>query len=661
MTPGLLKSINKRNKLLKEFLNCRSPENLNKFRKYRNSLRLTMRHAKRAYYRAQFEKNSQNPKRLWADLLEAAQVKARSHCLPDRFEIDGKDIDNPTDIADLFNRYFAQVAPSLEKSLGPSIKDPISYMGHIAVPDVMTFHPVTNDNVLQIVSSLKDSSAGIDNITSKLIKSILPSILAHVTYLINLCLTTNVFPSIFKTALITPVFKAGSRLQFANYRPISVLSVFSKILEKVMYQQLTTFILDNHILYEYQFGFRSKHSTYMPIALLHDYVTSNLAKGNTSTSIYLDLARAFDTVNIDILLAKLNVYGFSGGSLALLKSYLSNRSHRLKYKGITSGPKEVTCGVPQGSVLGPLLFLLYINDISSVSPEGKFLLFADDTAIFYTASNVKDLQTYVSVSFPKILEWLHSNRLSLSASKTFYQVFSPSSSLDSLTIIANDTHIKRAQTVKYLGVLVDEDLKFKSHIEKVSSIVSRNLGIISRSRYLFDRKQVILLYNSLILPYLTYCLVTWGSNYESLLQPLILLQKRAIRLIAGAGRIAHTGPLFRGLKLLKITDLHQYQLLLILHDFLNGHLPHPLARRFQLFQPARNIRGNLHFCETVHTDGAERLPNYKLRNYILFSLFCQAPRVWNRTITPLIPDIRDIPSSKSLFKKSVKMIFVDSY
>ena len=661
MTPGLLRSISKRNKLLKEFLNCRSSENLNKFRKYRNSLRLAMRHAKKAYYRNQFEKNSQNPKHLWADLLQAAQIKTHSQDLPDRFEVGGKDVDNPTDIADLFNKYFAQVAPSLEKSLGPSFKNPISYMSHIVVPDVMTFRPVTEDNVMQIAASLKDASAGLDNITSKLVKSILPSILTHVTYLVNLCLSKNVFPNIFKTALITPVFKAGSRSQFSNYRPISVLSVFSKILEKIMFQQLTSFIFDNNILYEYQFGFRSKHSTYMPIALLHDHVTSNLAKGNISTSIYLDLARAFDTVNIDILLAKLKVYGISGDSLVLLKSYLSERSHILKYKGITSGPQEVTCGVPQGSVLGPLLFLLYINDLSSVSSEAKFLLFADDTAIFYTASSINNLQASVSVSFPKILEWLHSNRLSLSASKTFYQIFSPSTSLDGLSIMANNTHIKRAQTVKYLGVLVDEDLRFKSHIEKVSSIVSRNLGIISRARYLFDRKQVILLYNALILPYFTYCLVTWGSNYESSLQPLIVLQKRAIRLVAGTGRIAHTGPLFRELRLLKITDLLQYQLLLVLHDFLHGHLPWPLARRFHLYHSARNLRGNIHFCETVHTDGAERLPNYKHRNYILFNLFYQAPRVWNRTISPLIPDIRDIPSSKSHFKKYIKVIFIDSY
>ena len=659
MTTGLLKSINIRNKLLRQFLKFRSAENQNKFRKYRNTLRLAIRHAKKSYYQSQFEKNCQNPKRLWADLLEAVHGKAHQHDMPDSFEVGGGEVKDPAIISDLFNKYYGQVAPSLDSSLGPSDKDPLSYMDHIYIPDVMTFRPVTANHVSNVVSTLKDASAGLDDLSTKLVKTILPIILPELTYLVNLCITQNTFPDIYKTAIITPVFKAGSRKQFANYRPISVLTIFSKVLETIMYQQLLFFISDNNIIYENQFCFRSKHSTYMPIALLYDFITTSLAKGQVSACIYLDLARAFDTVNLSILLKKLTKYGIAGNSLNFLSSYLSNRKHKLRYKGITSGPQDVTCGVPQGSVLGPLLFLLYINDLPSACPQAKSLLFADDTALLYSAPNINEIQSIISMSFPRVAEWLHANRLSLSISKTYYQVYSHESISNNLAITVNETYVKRALTIKYLGVLIDEDLKFKSHIAKVSSTISRNLGIISRARYLLEKKQLILLYNALILPYITYCLVIWGSNYESTLQPIIILQKRAIRLIAGAGRISHTSPLFRELRILKVVDLLHHQLLLILHDFLMGQLPHPIAKRFSIYRPTRNTRTSQHFSELVRTGSDEILPNYRHVNYILFNLFYQAPRAWNRTIAPRIPNLCDIPVSKSLFKKCLRLILLE--
>ena len=227
----MLKSINMRSKLLKQFLKNRTPENQNKFRKYRNTLRLAIRQAKKIYYRTQFEKNSQNPKCLWADLLEALQTKRSHPDLPDSFDIAGRDVSDPIIIAHQFNKYYGQVATSLDSSLGPSDRDPLSYMNHVNVPDVMTFCPVSPDEVFNVVSALRDASAGHDCISTKFVKAIIPAILPQLTYLINLCLRKCIFPNIFKTALVTPVFKAGSRTKFSNYRPISVLPVFERFLK----------------------------------------------------------------------------------------------------------------------------------------------------------------------------------------------------------------------------------------------------------------------------------------------------------------------------------------------------------------------------------------------------------------------------------------------
>ena len=561
-----------------------------------------------------------------------------------------------------FNEHYSQVAPTLDAALGPCATDPLSCLNQVEVPEVLTFHPVSQGFVFNIIAGFNDVGAGLDGINTKILKLLASTILPQLTHFVNICLSKSTFPAMLKTALITPIHKSGSRALFSNYRPISVLPVISKVLESVIYQQLLSYVIENNIIYEYQFGFRAKHSTFMPIALLHDHITANLVDGNITAGIYLDLARAFDTVNIEILLQKLSKYGITGTALSLFSSYLSDRKHCLKYKDSTSGTKNTTCGVPQGSILGPILFLLYVNDLPKVCEEAKFLLFADDTAVFYSARTISELQLTVSRSFPKITSWLHANRLSLSTSKTFYQMYAPGSTgAADLAIPVKDVLLKRASTVKYLGVLVDEDMKFKSHISKVSGVLSRNLGIISRAKYLLNKQLLVLLYNTLILPYLSYCLVVWGSNYETNLKPVITVQKRAIRLVSGVGRCTHTSPLFRDLRLLKVTDLLKFQLLLVLHDWLFGQLPQAISLKFTLHNQVRPSRAVKHFSEQICAPGGIVVPNYRIHNYRLFSPFCRAPRLWNEIIASRIPNMHDIPPSKSFFKKCLKHLFLDEY
>ena len=206
----------------------------------------------------------------------------------------------------------------------------------------------------------------------------------------------------------------------------------------------------------------------------------------------------------------------------------------------------------------------------------------------YLAPSLDEFKCTVDRSFSKVLTWLHANRLSLSVPKTYYQLYAPNHHGVDLQIKAGDLFIKRACTVKYLGILIDEDMKFRSHIIKLSSTVSRNVGIISRARYLLNKELATLLYNALVLPCLNYCLVVWGSNYNSNLQSLVIAQKRAIRVVAGAGRLSHTSPIFRELKILKLQDLLKYHLLLILHDCLFGHLPSIMSNKlFFLIEPVQ--------------------------------------------------------------------------
>lgn len=552
------------------------------------------------------------------------------------------------------------MAPNLDTALGPPVEDPMSFMADVGTPETMTFAPITSANIHKIILELNDTGAGIDGINTKLLKLLIPVILTPLTHLINLCVTKNTFPSIFKQALITPIFKAGSRTLFSNYRPISILPVLSKVLETVMYQQLMSFVNNSQLLSSHQFGFRAGHSSYMPIALLQDFITSNITDKQRTAAIYLDLARAFDTVNIDILLKKLSKYGLDESALSFLQSYLGHRTQQLRYNGIVSGVQHITCGVPQGSILGPLLFLFYVNDVNRACNEAEILLYADDTALLYAADTLGELQSKVSRSFPKICRWLHANRLSLSISKTVYQLYAASEE-EHLIISSGNSHLKRTKTVKYLGVLVDDDLKFKSHISRIGGICSRTLGVLYRSRYFLNAQLLLLLYNALILPHLTYCSVIWGSNYESNIKPLYIIQKRAIRLISNAGPTSHSSPLFKNLRVLKLNDLIKYQTLLVLHSFLFKRLPISLTNKFTLHTAARNTRSSKHFNELIPSSTGTATPNYRVTNYRQFVIFYRGPVLWNTLLSPKISCLMDIPSSPSLFKKCLKILFIDAY
>ena len=325
----------------------------------------------------------------------------------------------------------------------------------------------------------------------------------------------------------------------------------------------------------------------------------------------------------------------------------------VKYNSLTSSiPSNITLGVPQGSILGPLLFLLYINDIQNSSSSPQFLLFADDTALLYSAPSLHALQTNINTSLPDIATWLNSNRLTLNTKKSTYQLFSLSRSYPDIHIHVNGTPLCRNKSPKYLGVIIDENLKWSSHIKQVESTISRNIGLIRRSQYLLDSGSLLLLYNALVLPFLTYCLQLWGSSYASNFSRLITLQKRIIRIIDHSGSRDHTSPIFKKYSVIKFLDLIELSHVNVMHSFLMSTLPPVIANNFSIYPPhlQRRARTPQHF-----------IVPFAPTNYRKFSLYVAAPDAWNRLISSRIPNIEDIPLTKPFFKRVSKKIFLDLY
>ena len=334
--------------------------------------------------------------------------------------------------------------------------------------------------------------------------------------------------SILGPKLIILYIKAGDRSLFSNYRPISLLSQFSKILEKLFNERLDKFIDKFQLLNNCQYGFRSQMSTSHALLDLVEEITSSIDAKKISIGVFIDLKKAFDTVNHDLLIDKLEYYGIRGIAQEWLKSYLKDRKQFVQIDECASTLLSVTCGVPQGSILGPKLFIMYINDICNASSILKFILFADDTNVFFSGVDIQTLCECISRELNKLHVWLSVNKLSLNVDKTNYILFGNRIYIDNVCIAMNNSIITRVRATKVLGVIIDEKLTWKDHISLVRSKFAKTVGILYRVRHLLNLSALFILYCSLFLPYLTYCAEIWGNTFKSNIQCIFILQKKIV-------------------------------------------------------------------------------------------------------------------------------------
>ena len=369
-------------------------------------------------------------------------------------------------------------------------------------------------------------------------------IVKPLAYIYNLSISTGVVPSSLKLARVIPVFKKGDSTAMGNYRPISLLTCLSKVLEKLIFVRTTKFFNMHDLFYPLQFGFRENHSTTHALLTIVNKIASGIDKFEHTVGVFLDFSKAFDTINHEILLYKLNYYGVRGIALEWFRNYLDSRKQFVSIANTNSDTKMVNCGVPQGSILGPLLFLIYINDFCKSSSVLSFILFADDSNIFFSHKDPRHLLATINHELKQVSEWIKANKLSLNLQKTNYMLFS--NIIDELpgNIIFENTNIKRVSITKFLGVTIDKNLSWKEHVDHICKIISRNIGIINKVKYYFPTHILLNLYSTLILPHLNYGIVAWGNCADCLLNRILLLQKKAMRIICHADFRSHTDALF---------------------------------------------------------------------------------------------------------------------
>ena len=598
--------------------------NINIYKDFRNKLTTELRNAKAEYFTNKFNEIQGDMKETWRTINNV--IKSSCNSTNNIKIIHNNDSINEDEIPNAFVEYFTSIAHKLTTQLPSSPNTPLHYLkDRINVSYFMS--PITSNEVNNAISDLKNNGKGVNTISTIAIKNNKHTISAILSHIFNNCISDGYFPSELKEGCITPIYKGGLKTELNNYRPVCSLLPFSKIFERILYDRMINYIDKHNILSEKQFGFRKGLSTENAIINFIDNIYTGLENRQHTAAIFMDLSKAFDVLDHQILAIKLEHYGFRGKFLELILSFISNRSYFVNVNGLKSESKMVNIGVPQGSTLGPLLFLLYINDMCNSSTEFDFTLFADDTTLSMSGDKLDELTQKVNIELAKVLDWLIVNKLIVNLTKTNSMLFTNKREGRILNIKAHNTILEQKSECKFLGIIIDDDISWKAHINYISCKISKTIALLRYLRYTFPKHILKTLYMTLIYPYFNYCNIIWGAADPTAIEPLKLLQKKVIRIISRAKYLDNTEPLFISMKLLNLIELYKLNCILFIYKCqysnLFNHFKNRMLRGVDIHE--HNTRLKLKF----------RLPDNTLKR-VRQSFFYKGIEYWNMLSTDIV-------------------------
>ena len=561
ITNGLVKSINEKDKMYRMLKADQDNENLKaKFKRYRNRLTDLIKKTKINYFKKQIENNQNSTKNMWNTINSACGKVKKELIIKEIKEENGNTISDKREIVERFNSFFSGIG---EKLAGQIVQPQNPFVENKISSNSIFISPTTSEEVERVVLDLKNKkSAGIDKIKSEVLKEIVLDIKKPLAHLINTAIEDGVWPDPFKTAIVKPIYKSGDKTNVSNYRPISLLTSLNKVFETIIKDRVNKYLNKYKIISEHQFGFREGRSTQDAVALLVHEIFKNVNEGKAAACVFLDLAKAFDTVSHHKLLNDLEKIGFRGTSLKLLKSYLVGRKQMVEIDGVRSECREVKCGVPQGTVLGPILFIIYINSLLGLSSRGRIISFADDTVIFYSDDSWHNLREKIESDFMNIKTFFDSKLLTLNYDKTKYIAFSINKSnrphFKRVTVPSHhgSFDIQETDHIKYLGVYIDEHLRWNKHILSITKTLR---SIIYRFKFLkgiLAEKSLRAVYSSLVESRLRYGIIAWGASTDNYLKQLNVVQKLFLKVLLARTRLYPSNSLYRECEIFDIRQLY---------------------------------------------------------------------------------------------------------
>ena len=541
LTPAIKTAMNDRDKLLRKSRKSKKDEDVSAYKRKRNIVNNMIRKSKSSYHRRLLQENSNDPDRFWRILKTVYPSKVKHNSTSKLFEISGEKTDDPERISNGFCQFFSNVANKLKALSFPLLN--LAWRRPKALQQQcyssFRFKYVSRVEIEKHLKSLKrKKAAGIDDLPANLLRDAAPEIASPLSKIINLSLCTSIFPNDWKHAKVVPIYKSGKVKIFDNYRPISLLPVVSKITEKVVHTRLMEHLETLNLLSPTQFGFRQNRSTESAAILFVDSIRKAVDKGEVVGTVFIDLSKAFDTISHANLLKKLPQFGIRGAELEWFTDYLFCRKQTVCYNGILSHSEFVTCGVPQGSILGPLLFLILFNDIGFSLRKARIIKYADDSVIFFSNKDYKVVENCLNENIEMVAEWFEDNDMipNLKVNKTECMLFGTPQKLAKLnhpTLNLNFRHqrINHTSSYKYLGNVLTTNLNINDQFDINYRKFAGRLNLLRRLRHMMDVKSALAIYNSMLRPIFNYCSLLSLKLNVTQKQKLESLTRRASQIV----------------------------------------------------------------------------------------------------------------------------------
>ena len=610
------------------------------FAVFRNRVTSQLRSAKAKYFEEQFERCSDNIKKTWEvinSVIKSKKVNSKIILSDD----DGNHCDE-SKIPSEFIQHYASVPQQLASKIPTSEKNASSYLSD-RVKQSFFMSPITPEEINLIIADLNDNGNKVHSIAISVLESCKHIISPILSHLINLFVEQGYFPDDLKVGCITPIFKKGDKEKVNNYRPVCSLSPLSKIIEKAINNRMVEYLEKFKLLSETQYGFRKNMGTENALLNYIDLIQQGLNGKQYTISVFLDLSKAFDLIDHKILARKLEYYGFRGKFLEFLLSFIKDQKYFVNVNGKNSETKLVNIGVPQGSTLGPLLFLLYINDMRLCSTELELTQFADDSTITYSSENLPEAVKTTETEFKKVLDWLAANKLIINLEKTHLMLFTNKAHQGNVSINANGHTINEITEIKFLGVMLDNKLSWKAHIKYISSKISKSVSILKMLKFFFPSRILKSLYYSFVYPYFSYCNIIWGGAANTHLESLVLLQKKCIRIICKMGYLDHTEPLFKENNILKIDQIYSLNCAKFVFCSLN-------KIKYIEFHHRLATNGSFHHYQT-RSSKQLRTEYVRLQKF-MNSFLNHGIKIWN-DLPESIKNVKSLPTFKRKTKEYI--------